>query len=214
MIRIAGVILAAGWSMVLGVCGAPSAAAADCPDIEVIFARGTGAPPGAGWLGDAFTNALRSKVGDRSVGLYGVNYPASADFRKSVVVGANDARARVEYMAANCPDTSLVLGGNSQGAGVVDLITLGWPVHGYTPVPIPPDAADHVAAVVVFGNPLRDMPGGGPLSALSPGYDDKTLDLCATDDLFCSKGFSLPAHFSYVDNGMADQAAAFAAGKL
>ena len=30
----------------------PVAAAQPCPDIEVIFARGTGAPAGLGWLGE------------------------------------------------------------------------------------------------------------------------------------------------------------------
>jgi hypothetical protein len=33
-----------------------------CPDVQVVFARGTGEPPGAGRVGDAFTDSLRSLV--------------------------------------------------------------------------------------------------------------------------------------------------------
>ena len=58
----------------------PTASAADCPDIEVVFARGTNDAPGLGNVGGAFVDALRGKVGGRSVGAYAVNYPASFDF--------------------------------------------------------------------------------------------------------------------------------------
>src|SRR6478752_449470 len=43
----------------------PSAAAAPCPDVEAVFARGTFAPPGLGGIGDDFVNALRSKKSTR-----------------------------------------------------------------------------------------------------------------------------------------------------
>ena len=36
----------------------PSAAAADCPDIEVVFARGTDEPPGIGVVGQALVLSL------------------------------------------------------------------------------------------------------------------------------------------------------------
>jgi cutinase len=193
----------------------PSAAGAPCPDIEVVFARGTGAPPGIGWLGQAFVDALRPLVGGRSVGVYAVNYPATYDFSNSASAGASDASAHVQYMAANCPSTRMVLGGNSQGAGVIDLITIGaTPVPGFTPVPMPPEVADHVAAVAVFGNPSRDVPGLGPLTAISPQYGPLTIDLCAPDDPFCSEGSNFLAHFAYVQNGMVSQAATFAASRL
>jgi cutinase len=193
----------------------PSAAGAPCPDIEVVFARGTGAPPGIGWLGQAFVDGLRPLVGGRSVGVYAVNYPATYDFSTSASAGASDASAHVQYMAANCPSTRMVLGGNSQGAGVIDLITIGaTPVPGFTPVPMPPEVADHVAAVAVFGNPSRDVPGLGPLTAISPQYGPQTIDLCAPDDPFCSEGSNFLAHFAYVQNGMVSQAANFAASRL
>src|SRR6516165_6630268 len=52
------------------------AVSAACPDAEVVFARGREEPPGVGAVGDAFVNSLRSKT-PKSVGVYGVNYPAN-----------------------------------------------------------------------------------------------------------------------------------------
>jgi cutinase len=192
-----------------------SAAAAPCPDIEVIFARGTGTPPGIGLTGESFVDSLRQNVAGRSVGVYAVNYPATYDFSTSASAGASDASAHVQSMAADCPSTRMVLGGMSQGAGVIDLITIGSiTVPGFTPAPMPPEVADHVAAVAVFGNPSRDIPGLGPLTAISPLYGDKTIDLCAPGDPFCSDGNDFLAHLSYVQNGMVSQAATFAASRL
>jgi cutinase len=213
--RFLGAAMVTTWAIINTAIGIPSAAGDPCPDIEVVFARGTGEPAGIGWLGGAFVDSLRSKVGGIAVGVYAVNYPAGFDFSNSASAGAADANAHVQYMAANCPSTRMVLGGMSQGAGVIDLITMGAiPLLGLTPAPMPPEVADHVAAVAVFGNPSRDMPGLGPLTAISPLYGANTIDLCAPDDLFCSDGKSMTAHFSYVQNGMVDQAATFAASRL
>ncbi|PRC48895.1 cutinase family protein, partial [Mycobacterium sp. ITM-2017-0098] len=97
---------------------APTAHAQGCPDIEVVFARGTDEPPGLGRVGSAFVDSLSGRVGGRSVGSYAVVYPATFDFL-AAAGGANDASAHVQYMIANCPRTRLVLGGYSQGAAVI-----------------------------------------------------------------------------------------------
>src|ERR1700761_4716491 len=99
----------------------PSAGAAPCPDVEIVFARGTTEPPGVGGIGQAFVDSLRSQAGGRSVGVYAVNYPASNDFATSTPAGGDDMSAHVQAMAASCPNTKMVLGGYSQGAAVVDL---------------------------------------------------------------------------------------------
>ena len=49
----------------------------ECPDIEVVFARGRNEPPGVGYFGQAFVDSLRSQVGGRSLGVYAVNYAAA-----------------------------------------------------------------------------------------------------------------------------------------
>lgn len=217
-------VLGAAVLPAVTVAGVPSAVAAPCPDVEVTFARATTEPPGIGEVGQAFVDSLRSQVGGRSVGVYAVNYPASEDFPVSASAGASDASAHVQSMAASCPDTKLVLGGYSQGAIVIDLITaVPFAMGGFGPAPLPPEAADNVAAVAVFGNPAGRYVGA-PLTAVSPAYGAKVIDLCAAGDPICSPGaggsaptreemFS-PAHLSYEDSGMVVQGAGFAAARL
>lgn len=202
----------------------PAASAAPCPDVEVVFARATTEPPGVGAVGQAFVDALRPQVGSRSLSVYPVNYPASDDFATSASIGAHDASAHVQSIAASCPATKMVLGGYSQGALVVDLIT-AVPVSlaGFTPSPMPSEVADHVAAVAVFGNPM-DRYVGMQLPAVSPQYGAKTIDLCASGDAICAPTGNMsapshdemfsPAHLSYVQSGMAAEAAGFAAGRI
>jgi cutinase len=209
-----GAAVVAGWAMLLSAL-VPSASAQSCPDAEVVFARGTGDTPGVGYVGQAFVDALRSQVGGRSLGIYAVNYPATDDYSNSASAGAKDASAHIQDMAANCPNTRMVLGGYSQGAVVIDVITsAGVPLpFGLVPAPMPPKVADHVAAVAVFGNNSSRGPGG-PLTAISPLYGAKTVDLCMPGDPVCSDGVDSSAHFQYVPSGMASQAATFAASRL
>ncbi|OHU99948.1 cutinase family protein [Mycobacterium talmoniae] len=208
---LAGAVALAAAAAVIAPAALPTAmlpsASAACPDIEVVFARGTNDSPGVGRVGNAFIGSLRSQVGGRSVGAYGVNYPASYDFR-AAADGANDASAHVQDMANNCPDTRLVLGGYSQGAAVIDVVAAA-PVPGLGfSAPLPAEAADHVAAIAVFGNPSARM--GQPLTN-SPTWGPKTIDLCADGDPVCSDGQNFSAHSGYTP-GLTNQAAAFVAG--
>jgi cutinase len=204
-----GVAVVTVWTLLSAAVIIPSATAAPCPDIEVVFARGTSEPPGVGGVGQAFVDSLRSQVGGRSVGVYAVDYPATNAFASSSAAGANDASAHVQNMAASCPNTRIVLGGYSQGAVVIDRITTA----------MPPEVANHVAAIAVFGNPnpssrLSRALSAGPLPAISPLYVPKTIDLCVPGDLICSDGGTMAQHVLYVQTGMTNQAATFAAGRL
>ena len=229
--RIARVLAAAvvtTW-VVLTVAPVPSASADPCPDVEVVFARGTGEAPGVGGVGQAFVDALRPQVGSRSLGVYAVNYEASADFAsgmefaRTVVDGIRDAIAHVESTAANCPKTRMVLGGYSQGAVVAGFVTSAVVPEGVpadlVPAPMPPEMADHVAAVALFGKPsdqfMRDV--GAPPIVIGPLYKAKTTDLCAPGDTICNGADVGPpngAHVLYTVNGMMGQAADFAASRL
>lgn len=194
----------------LGVLSAPSAGAVACNDVQVVFARGTGEAPGIGRVGEAFVSALRDQVPYRTVGVYAVNYPASYDFL-AAADGANDASAFIQNVVNSCPNTRLVLGGYSQGAAIIDVITsVPFPAIGFTN-PLPPDVADRVAALAVFGNPSTRI--GMPLTS-SPQYGFKSIDLCNPGDPICSPGDSVPAHRAYGPDGSAAQAAAFVAGRL
>jgi cutinase len=200
------------------------ASAAPCPDVEVTFARATTEPPGVGVVGQEFIDSLRSQVGGKSIAVYPVNYPASDDFAPSVNAGTSDASAHVQSMIANCPNTKMVLGGYSQGALVIDQITIAQaPVAGFVPETLSADQADHVAALALFGNP-SDRYLGASVSTLSPWYGAKAIDLCAPGDPVCSPGalFTVPTHdemfspehLSYPHSGMPAQAAAFVASHL
>jgi cutinase len=211
----------------------PSVAADPCPDIEVVFARGTGDAPPAGPVGQAFVDSLRAKVAPRSVGMYGVNYAANMNF-VLVTDGVNDANNHVQFMIGNCPATRLVLGGFSQGAAVIDGVIGATPnlaaIPGVGAIPhmddipvvgaipgltagasLPPEAVDHVAAVAVFGNPVDKLLG--PLNGRSPAYGFKTIDLCNALDPLCGEGDmdNRTSHHQYVP-GATDQAAGFVAG--
>ena len=100
----------------------PSASADPCPDVQVVFARGTWEPPGVGPTGQAFVDSLRSRVGPRSFDVYPVDYPASNEWDTGLD-GIRDAGAHVVSMAHDCPKTKMVLGGYSQGAAVMGFVT-------------------------------------------------------------------------------------------
>ncbi|GBE64215.1 putative cutinase [Mycobacterium sp. MFM001] len=202
---LAAVVAMTGWTAAFGI---PSASAdPPCPDVDVVFARGTGEPPGPGGVGQAFVDSLSSHLPGRSVALYPVNYPATPNYAESAAVGADDASAHVRDMVGACPNTKTVLGGYSQGAGVATSAT-GM---------LPPPTADHVAAVVLFGRPASTYASnswGGPLPVISPAYQPKTMDFCVPDDSICSEGNNPIAHVSYVGSDLIDQAAVFAAERL
>jgi cutinase len=207
------------WAPLIAPIGIASAAAGPCPDVEVVFARGTNEPPGVGGIGQAFVDSLRAQVHSKSVGVYAVNYPATTDFPTGVD-GVIDASAHVRDMAANCPNTRMVLGGFSQGAAVMGFVTANVVPDGVVatdvPNPMPPAVADHVAAVALFGKPSERFMRviGEPPVAIGPLYAAKTTTLCAADDPVCSDGGDWAAHDSYAVDGMVGQAASFAASRL
>ena len=206
--RIIGVSVATTWALLSAPMGSPAASADPCSDVAVVFARGTHQAPGLGDVGQAFVDSLTSQVGGHSVGVYAVNYPANDDYHNSASAGSDDASNYIQSTVASCPNTKMVLGGYSQGATVIDLSS----------VAMPPSVADHVAAVALFGEPssgFSDMLWGGqPLPTISPLYAPKTISLCAPDDPICSAGGNIMAHVSYIQSGMTNQAATFAANKL
>jgi hypothetical protein len=188
--------------------------------VQVVFARGTDEPPGVGPEGQAFVDALRSRVGGRSVEVYPVAYPAS-DRWATGVDGIRDAGAHVVSTAGDCPQTEMVLAGYSQGAAVMGFVTSAAVPDGIDPATVPkplqPGVADHVAAVVLFGLPnVRAMNFlNEPPVVVGPLYQAKTIALCEHEDPVCSDGLNFAAHKTYAhDASMIDRGAAFAAGRL
>jgi len=221
--------LIAGAAAVSAGAAAPTAAAQGCPDVEVVFARGTSEQPGVGGVGQAFVDAVRAQAAPRTVGVYAVDYAASNNFAarteiaQTVIDGIRDEADHVESMAANCPNTRMVLGGYSQGALVTGFTTSDvvpdMVPTAIAPRPMPPEVADHVAAVVLFGTPSGPFLEryGAPAITIGPRYADKTLHLCAQGDTICSgapDGGPTVAHALYPVNGMVNEGAAYAVGRL
>lgn len=199
-----------------GVAGVivPSAAAAPCPEAEVVFARGRTESAGVGVMGNAFVSALRSKS-SKNISVYAVKYPADTEIDD----GANDMSQHIQYMAASCPETRLVLGGYSLGAAVADIV-LAVPMQffGFTN-PLPPGADTHIAAVALFGNGAAWM---GPITNFNPLYRERTIELCHGADPVCNPAdpntwednWSDHLAKAYIDGGMVNQAADFVAGRI
>jgi cutinase len=188
--------------------GMPKASAADCPDVELVFARGTDEPPGIGKVGKALLDAMSPMIKGKSIRSYAVQYPASWDFL-AAAAGANDASVHIQSMAAKCPATKMVLGGYSQGAAVIDIITTS-PIAGLGFAnPMPAAVADHIAAVNVFGNPSARL--GQPLTMMSKLYGAKTADMCNKADPICSLGKDFNAHVLYPESGLVKTAAKWSA---
>jgi cutinase len=162
----------------------PSAGADNCPDVAVTFARGTDEPAGLGRVGGALVDSLRQNTG-KNIDAYAVNYKASL-LQLHGGDGANDAIKHIKDVADKCPNTPQVLGGYSQGASVVDIVSgvsiggIGWGSS------LPPKYANNVIAVTTFGNPADRS--GGTIAAQSAMFGAKAVDYCNPEDPICHAG--------------------------
>ncbi|MDK1346670.1 cutinase family protein [Streptomyces sp. 378] len=191
---------------------APPAMAAACSDVEVVAARGTFEPGTLGFIvGDPVYSALQKKAAGKNLSSYKVNYPADLS-PTSAAQGNRDLVNHVKSQAAACPNQKFVLVGYSQGANVVDNsigissagAVVGSPIVATLPAAVEPK----VAAVLLFGNPIRALG-----KSVTGTYQGRTLDLCAQGDPVCENGGGdVGAHLSYRDD--AEEAATFAAGRL
>jgi cutinase len=214
------VVAASGLGASVLASAMPAASAQPCPDVQVVFARGTDEPPGVGPTGQAFVDNLRPRVGGKSLDVYPVNYPATHEWSTGLD-GIRDADAHVVSMAHDCPNTKMVLSGYSQGAAVMGFVTSAAIPDGVDPATVPKpmdaDVANHVSSVVLFAMPnVRAMDFlGEPQVAIGPLYQGKTIKVCAPEDPVCSDGMNFAAHDTYADDGaMIDKGAAFAASRL
>jgi cutinase len=175
-------------------------AAADCPDVEVVFGRGQGEAPGMGAVGDAFVTALQQRSG-RPIASDAVNYPAA---NLDIAPGVADMTGHIESVAANCPNTRFILGGYSLGAAVTfQVLNNG----------LSPGIDQRVIGVATFGNASRALKLP---TTVPPEYAGKTLDECNPGDPACSGLPFWPAHnqMFYIAGGPVIRAADAAASLL
>lgn len=204
----AATLLATVGAATVVTAGAANAAAA-CPDVELVFARGTGETPGLGIVGRPLERALAEALPGRSVVATAVDY-AAASSQASAGPGSADMVAKVRARADACPGTRFVLGGYSQGATVTDL-ALGVRTGVTSGTALPEVLAPRVAAVVVYGNPLGLSRRS--LAQAAPAYASRVVEFCNAGDPVCEPGGGrFSAHLTYASNGTVTQGAQFAAG--
>ncbi|WP_406352587.1 cutinase family protein [Streptomyces sp. NBC_00658] len=208
-LTVAAATLAAGGGLV--VVAAPTASAA-CADIDVVAARGTFEPGTLGIIvGDPVFSALQEKITGKTLSSYAVDYPANLSLT-SAATGNADLVDHVRSQAASCPNQRFILVGYSQGANVVDnsigISSAGAVVGSPIVATIPGALEPKVAAVLLFGNPIRALG-----KSVTGTYQSRTIDFCADGDPICENGGDdTLAHLTYGDD--ADAAATFAAGKV
>jgi cutinase len=126
---------------------------------------------------------------------------------------------RIQSTAASCPNTRIVLGGYSLGAGVTDVVlALPFQFFGFSQ-PLPPEMEQHIAAVALFGNGIQ---WAGPIGNFNPVYRDRTIEQCHGADPICNpadpdtweNNWSDHMAKAYIDAGMVNSAADFVAGRL
>jgi cutinase len=127
--------------------------------------------------------------------------------------GNRDLVTHVTDAAKACPNQRFVLVGYSQGANVVDnsigISSVGAKVGGPIVATLPAAVAPKIAAILLFGNPIR-----GIGHSVTGPYADRTYDTCTANDPVCDpKGTSWKVHrTSYT--ATADEAADFAVAYL
>ncbi|GAA3336597.1 cutinase family protein [Amorphoplanes nipponensis] len=208
-VLLAAALLSAGAAVV---AAAPAAAAAPCAEVDVVVARGTAEPGRLGLIvGDPVFAAIQRRADDTTLTSHAVEYPASVS-PTSPTAGNRALVQHVTDQAGACPGQRFVLVGYSQGANVVGnslgISSQGASVGGPVVATIPAAIQPRVAAVLVFGYPLRKLGRG-----ITGVYAERTLDICATGDVVCDpRGTSVLAHLSYTAD--AGRAADFAVGRL
>ncbi|KAK1998746.1 cutinase [Colletotrichum falcatum] len=166
-----------------------STSAVSCPNIAVIYARGTNEPGNVGFLtGPPFFAALGTYVnGTGTLSIQGVNqYPAqpAGFFAGGSPTGATAAAQVASRTLTMCPNTRLTMSGYSQGSQVTRLAI----------AQLTPDQQARISSVVLFGDPL-----GG---AAVPGVDGtRLLVVCHAGDNICEGGdLVLSPHLNYSDD--------------
>ncbi|WP_329215876.1 cutinase family protein [Streptomyces sp. NBC_01485] len=202
----------AGLVTVTAPTASAAAPAAACSDIDVVAARGTFEPGTLGLIvGDPVLSALKRKLTGKSLSGHKVDYPADLSLTSAAQGNANLVN-HVKNQASACPNQRFVLVGYSQGANVVDnsigISSAGAVVGSPVVAAIPAALEPRVAAVLLFGNPIRAL--GKSVTGV---YQSRTIDFCAQGDPICvNGGDDVLAHLGYTAN--ADAAAAFAAGRI
>lgn len=171
----------------------PAAGAMPCTAVDVVVARGTQEPGLLGTvIGDPLFGVLPTVLRVSASG-YRVNYPADLLDPGSVGSGTAEMTEHVIRQSAVCPNQRFILVGYSQGAVVVHGVLGTGLVLGLPGIQtLPGDLEWRVAAVLLFGDPVRASGWNVP-----DQYAWRTADYCAAGDPICGAGSDPAAHMNY-----------------
>lgn len=214
----------------------PIASPVDCSAALVITVRGTG-EPSKGQLLSPVMRAIK-KDGPTKTTSLDLDYPADTEVKEGGTEGVRLLVDTLNVQAEECVDQDIVLLGYSQGALIIGE-ALSIPANrliGGTVGEITAEAADQIAAIVMYGDPRFlgdedfnagdfDPEMGGLLPRLSGSlkpFEDLTIDFCVENDFVCQADLILASdgdldetgHVAYFDNGMQKEGATFALGML
>lgn len=222
-----GLALIAAWSTPAS--AVPPPPGTGCAAVHIITARASTEPPGEGITGALVTQIVNTSA--QTVSRAAVNYPATlTNYASSSAQGVSALKTQLTNQVQACPNQKIVLAGYSQGAHVV-LDVLGGGGGGSlgpTTPPISSSIADHVTAVVTFGDPRHvvNQPydlGTSRRNGLFPrtstqlqvlsGFASRIHAWCDANDTFCDSGFSTIVHLTYLDRYQ-NAAASFVLGRI
>lgn len=182
------------------VFGAGAAGAGGCAEVQVVAVRGTNEADGLFRLGALVGGPVYGVLAATLLGrtdAYRVEYPANRDQPASVQTGNRNLVGHLVHQANVCPQQRFVLVGYSQGANVVanalGTSSEGARVGGPIVATLPPHLEPRIAAVLLFGNPIR-----GIGKSIAAPYAARTFDVCNPNDPVCDpNGTDWNAHFHY-----------------
>ncbi|KAI0409523.1 carbohydrate esterase family 5 protein [Xylaria palmicola] len=183
-----------------------------CSSLHIFGARETTAPPG---FGTAATVVGLIQQAYPAASAESIIYPAAGgdQYGASVAAGIRAVAAQTNSYSQQCPDTTLVMVGYSQGAQIIDDAFCGGPDAlslNTTRESVSAGVSRMVAAIILMGNP-RNIPGrvgnignatvGGfaarPLGYQCPAFASIIRSYCDEADPFCAKGNSSATHQGY-----------------
>ncbi|KUF98925.1 hypothetical protein AM588_10011197 [Phytophthora nicotianae] len=180
---------------------------AECSDVHVVFARGSGEMAGLGICGEPLVSGITSDLSGMSVSSYAVNYLASMD-QTSAGPGATDMANHVVSVAENVLTRFSCLGDTLRAPASLTSL-LASRLRSAREPRIPDTLASRIKVVVTFGNPLKLM--GETIASASSTYGSKAIEFCNTGDPVCGNGFNTMAHLTYATDGSVTTAAQKAA---
>lgn len=202
----------------------------ECSTYLVITARGTGEPPKQQLLAKVAKAIVSARPDETQV--VDLDYPADTDVKEGGTIGARALIDTLNVQTEACEDQRFVLLGYSQGALIVGdaIASPEFRVVGATVGEVTSEAAERIAAVVLYGNPRfvgsesYNVGSFDPqLNGLLPrppgtldAYAERMRDYCVKRDYVCQSSLDMDekGHVAYYKNGMQQDGAAFVITEL